>query len=83
MVWPGCWSSFFRMVRVNLVDRDQRQSQITDPFEQSMQGGLIDDGPGQNGLAVLFLCDGQPFKPVLPLSAKVALDADLVDVWLS
>ena len=48
-----------------------------------MQRGLIDHRAGQEGIAVVFQCDGHALKPVCPLMAQMALDPDLIDHGLT
>jgi hypothetical protein len=40
-------------VRVDLADREQRQAQVTDLGQQSVQGRLVDDRADDDGLAEL------------------------------
>jgi hypothetical protein len=44
-----------------------------------MQCGLICDRAGEDGLAIGFVSDGQPVKPVAPMQVEMAFDFDLVE----
>jgi MalT-like TPR region len=45
------------------VHRQQLQAQVADLGEQAVQGRLVDDGPGDPGLAGLVAGDLQPVEP--------------------
>ncbi|NJN54687.1 MAG: hypothetical protein HC804_07990 [Anaerolineae bacterium] len=50
-----------------------------------MQGGLINHGAGENGVAIVCQRDGQAIKPVHPLLAQTAFEPDLVNpgcIWI-
>ena len=70
-------------VELNLIDRDQRDSQVAHFFEQPVQGGLIRHMSRKKRVAVLAQCDGQAVEPRRPLGVQVSLESDLVkhNVW--
>ena len=43
-----------------------------------MEGGLVHDGPADDGGAVVLVGEGHAVEPGRPASSKVASDADLV-----
>ena len=45
-----------------------------------MQSGLVNDGAGEDGFAIVHQSDSQSIKPVRPLMVKMPLDDDLVDL---
>ena len=59
------------------------QADVTHLDEEAVQGCLIDDRPGQYGLAVRFVRDGEAVNaqraPGRPGRVKVSLDTDVVD----
>ena len=48
-----------------------------------MQRRLIGHRTGEERGAVLFQCDAQLLKPVRPMAAQMALNADLINHWLA
>ena len=52
--------SFRLLVRAELADREQRQTQVADLGEQAVQGRLISDRAGDQGLAGLSLDTARP-----------------------
>ncbi len=65
----------------NLIDRGQYHSQITNSFQQAMQGRLISHGSGKKRIPALFQRDSQAFEPVRPLRRQVACNPDFVVSW--
>src|SRR5947209_20352814 len=56
------------------------EAQITYFDEQSMQSGLVNDWAGENGFSIVHQSDGQPIKPLRPITVKMPLDDDPVDL---
>lgn len=67
------------MCRSASRDGDQRQPNVTQRSEQSVERGLIDDWTGQQRVAIRFERDRHPLEPTGPLRTKMALDPDLID----
>ena len=44
-----------------------------------MQGGLIDNGPGEKRGAILARGNGQPVEPICPLLSELPFDPDLIN----
>ncbi|WKZ35059.1 MAG: hypothetical protein QY332_15705 [Anaerolineales bacterium] len=65
-------------VELDLIDRDQWQTQIAHFFEQTMQGRLISYKSRKKRVANVFQRDGQVLKPVSPMGIQVALKANFV-----
>ena len=65
-------------IELNLIDREQRHSQITYFFEQAMQRRLIRNGSRKKRVSV-FKRDGHTFEPVCPLRGQVACNPDFIE----
>src|SRR5215208_800725 len=63
---------------VDLVDREQRQAEVAQRAEQSVQRRLVDDGALDEGGAVGPGRERHPVEPGRPAGAEVALEPDLV-----
>jgi hypothetical protein len=62
----------------DLLDRQQRQAEVTDLGEQAMQGRLVDDGPSDQGLAGRIAADLEAVEPAGPVTVEDTAYADLV-----
>jgi hypothetical protein len=62
--------------------RDQRQAEVLDFVEQSIQRGLVDDLAMDDGGAVGLVREGQPVKPGGPPGIEVPFDADFASSCL-
>ena len=73
-----------RFIEPNLIDRDQRHSEITHLFEDSVQGSLIRYRSRKKRIAILSQHDDQSFELIHPMRVKVPFEADFVMLndWL-
>jgi hypothetical protein len=60
------------------IYRDQGESQIADPVEDAVQGSLVLDGTGQQGVTVLLIGDTETLKPASQSVIEMTFDSDLV-----
>lgn len=58
--------------------REQVDAEVAQLLEQAVQRGLVDDGPADDGGAVVPSGEGHPVEPGRPVLSEVPADADLV-----
>jgi hypothetical protein len=78
----SAWSSVpIRLMLDRLIPDggDAGQAEVTDLGEQAVEGGLVDDGPGDPGQAGVVAGDLQAVEPGRPAAVQHAADADLVE----
>src|SRR3712207_1534559 len=85
--WRSCWSFFSGLagfaVRAEASQRDDRHSQVANAGEQAVQGGLVQGRAAEGGRALNLMREGQPIRPGGPAGIEMALQADLVRLWLA
>src|ERR1051326_3552145 len=59
-------------------DFQQGQAQVADDVQEAMQGGLVDDVPGEDGFARLVPAHRESPEPVRPLRSQSTQDTDTV-----
>src|SRR5712691_9977951 len=73
---PGLDGGHSGMARLDKIDRDQGQTQVTRFLEQAIERGLVGYGATDDGGAVTVVSEGQPVEPGGPAAVKVPLEAD-------
>ena len=68
-----CWG------RVDDRDGDQGDAEVTDLGEQPVQFGLVGDGSGEAGAAVVLVGQGEAAEPRRPVLVEPARNPQLVD----
>ncbi len=58
--------------------RQEYQAQIENFRENTLQGSLVLDRPGDQGLAIFLRLHFQPVKPIAPVAVQLTLDANLI-----
>ena len=60
------------------LDRQQRQAEVANLGEQAMQGRLVGDRPGDQGLAGRIAADLEAVEPARPVTVQDAAHPELV-----
>ena len=60
------------------LDRQQRQAEVANLGEQAVQGRLVGDRPGDQGLAGRIAADLEAVEPAGPVTVEVAVHTELV-----
>jgi hypothetical protein len=61
------------------LDRQQRQAEVADLGEQAVQGRLVDDRPGDQGLAGRIAADLEAVEPAGPGGCRYRLQCAATD----
>ena len=73
------WPLIRLLVGGEAIDREQRQAQIAQSFQQAIQRRLVGNRPGQERVAVVFKGDDQAVKSVAPTGIQMAFDPELIN----
>jgi hypothetical protein len=61
------------------MDRHQRQVQISNPHQDTVQRGLIGEGTTQHCFAIFLMAQAQALEPGGPTASYVTLNSDFVE----
>lgn len=72
---------YLQVIRREGCNGDQDKSQVEDAEQDPTQFRLVDDPPGQGGLAIRLVLQDKPREVARHRHPKVALHPDLVVRW--